>query len=170
MDDTLEKIEFAFDTIPEEVKAYVFSPLFSKTVKTLCVSENLSDEETKKFSSALYEYIAQLTSEEELIQTIHSVSKTIESSQRIISWVQKEVTEKSLSLILDSYTRTTVSEEEEDPREEKNTSALESIGERLTNTTIIPPSKRDYSIEKKEGVQENKKVDVVDPYRETPQL
>ncbi len=147
MEKELETIEESFDSIPEEVQHYVYSPSFIEAFKALCTEQGLSSEESRDLKIALFEYLAQITSEEELLSCVHSVSKTPDSNQKIISWIQDTVVEKVLSLVDDAYS------DNEEPEEETNMASpsltsLSSIQERLSQATIVTPTKRDYSLER----------------------
>lgn len=174
MDQEIETIEQSFKEIPEEIKAYVYSSSFVKSFEDLCLSENLSKEETTKLRVSLYSYISQLETEEELLVSINSISKNIESNQKIIDWVREKVVEKILTLVTEAYINEEVDEETDDSSKENLTPTskipLSSVQERLSQITTIVPSKRDYSVEKPVPTPEEiPKKPTIDPYRELPE-
>ncbi len=149
MDEDTQIIEDAFDKIPEEVKHYIYSKIFVTSFEKLCSDENLEKDSVTQLKGSLYGYLAQIETEDGLLRSIHSVSKSIESSQRIIDWIKKEVTEKVLSLVVDAY----VEDGEEENTEKENLTqnqspaqALANIQERLTKPIAVAPITRDYSV------------------------
>lgn len=173
MDEELVTIEETFDRLPEEVKLYVYSPSFSDSIKKFCAENGLTEAETVQFTGALYNYITQLESEDELLKTIHSVSKTPQVNQKMIDWV-KALSNKILELVTNAY----LNEEEEasETGSATNTeavpnSAFSSIENQLNKPSTVAPITRDYSIGKGETSSpvETPRTPVVDIYREIPE-
>lgn len=174
MDQEIDTIEQSFEEIPEEVKAYIYSSSFTKPFQALCLSESLSQEEAEKLKISLYSYISQIETEEDLLIAINSISKNIESNQKMIDWVRENVIEKILTLVTEAYVNEEGGEESEGTSTETLPSpskmSLSSIQERLSQNTTITPIKRDYSIEKiPEATPTPSPTAVSDPYREMPQ-
>lgn len=175
MDDELKTIDKSFDNIPEEVKHFIYSKTFSESLEKMFLAEGLIKDQTIQLKGALYGYIAQLETEEGLLKTIHSVSKSIESSQRIIDWIKKEVTDKVLALVVDAYVENEDDETEEVEETKATSSAqtLSNLQDRLTKPSSVAPITRDYSvtrgpepvIPKTDSVPKSPSMDI---YREIP--
>ncbi len=170
MDQDLNTIEEAFENIPEEVKRYIYSASFRESFNSICSKYSISNKNSNVLKNSIYSYIAQIETEEELLVSINSVSNDIETNQKIIDWVKENVIEKALEIVTNAY----LNEEEEVV--EKNTMSypekpsFSNIEERLSQSKIITPSKRDYSVEKiNTPQQETPKATSVDPYRELPE-
>lgn len=171
MDDNSETMEYAINNIPEEVKDYIFGFRFSKAFNALCEEKGFSEKEKTDFEIKLYEYLAQTTTEESLVETIHSISKTPEMNQSIINWIKEKVTDPVFSLAVDAAVR---EEEAEEALQEAGVvpapsplQALEGIKARLAQNTAVTPSARDYSVEKIQTSAPTEKP-AIDPYREAP--
>ncbi len=152
MDEDIKTNEDLFENIPQEVKRYIYSTFFLDSLKRMIAAEQLESLGAQRLKGALYGYLAQTETEDGLLQTIHSVSKSIESSQRIIDWIKKEVTEKVLDLVVDSYMINEDEETEDEITKEESLKlsspqqALPSIQERLTKPVTVAPITRDYSV------------------------
>lgn len=173
MNDDLATIEEGFGLIPEEVQSYIYGATFTKAFNTLCVEKKLSQNDRDTLEVALFDYLAQAKTEESLLKTVSSISPTPEVNQAIITWVITYVTTPIFSLIVNKEAQ----EEDEDAGESienqstplsapSPTQALASIKDRLSQNTVIAPTKRDYSIEKSEG---SVSTPIIDPYRELPE-
>lgn len=177
MDDELKTIEESFDNIPEEVKHYIYGKDFVASLDKLCSDEGLTKNETVQLRGALYGYLAQVQTEEVLVKTIQSISKSIESNQRIIDWIKKEVTDKVLSMVVTAYV-----DDEEDEEEsidsEKDTQdkqySLGGIQDRLTKPSVVAPITRDYSVTRATEVspktESTPRAPSMDIYREIPEV
>jgi hypothetical protein len=172
MNDDLATIEEGFSLIPEEVQSYIYGATFTKAFNTLCVEKNLSQNDRDKLEVALFDYLAQAETEESLLKTISSISPTPEVNQAIITWIITYVTTPIFSLIVNKEAQ----EEDGDVQESTEnqptslsapspTQALASIKDRLSQNTVIAPTKRDYSVEK---TQNTSSAPTIDPYRELP--
>lgn len=172
MDQDIDTIEESFDSIPDEVKHYIYNHSFIESFKNLCTEQNLSAEETDRFRVALYSYLAQIDTEESLLTCISSVTKSIESNQKVIDWVKENVVEKVMSLATDAYINE--GEETEDagqPKTSPSDYSLSAIQEQLSKASTIAPTKRDYSVGRSDNQStpaQNTPKPVFDIYREPP--
>jgi hypothetical protein len=173
-EEEIDTIEESFENIPEEVKRYIYSTAFLNTFQKLCSEKGLTPEESNALKTSLFSYLAQIDTEESLIETINKISKSPEINQQIISWVTTNVTDK----ILELTTETLLNQEDgldintEESSAPSPTQAMESIKDRLSQNTKITPTKRDYSMEKAENSTpsvQNITKPSVDPYRELPE-
>ncbi|MEK7227955.1 MAG: hypothetical protein AAB681_01200, partial [Patescibacteria group bacterium] len=127
--------------------------------------------ETARFKAALYGYIAQIDTEESLLTCISSITKSIESNQGLIDWIRENVAEKVLALVTDAYVDTEASDESQERVAPSPIQALASIKERLSQTSSIAPTKRDYSVERIEtppSSPQSTPKPIFDIYREPP--
>lgn len=168
MNDELKTIEESFENIPEEVKAFIYGLDFVTQLKEFCKNIGFSEEQQKTFRISIYNYVAQLETEDELVSNINSISPSIEANQKIIDWVRENLVEK----VLEISTNTFIEEESvpEDIGTEK-VNPSEIIKNSLKSPSLLAPTKRDYSLEKdisngpKNLIQDIKKP-TIDPYRE----
>lgn len=167
MDEQL--IEQSFEVIPEEVKSYIYSRSFSNAFFNFLETKKVKPGDQKKLQVMLISYLAQVETEEALTKTIFSISETPEKSQDIINWIQENVIQKVLELTTEKYLEE--EDEEGQPASEEKVLQQEPLKERLTQKTVVPPTVRDYSIEKPAPQSTPPATrSTPDPYREIPEL
>lgn len=165
MDTDIDTIEEGFASIPEEVKAYIYSAHFRALFDALCAEHKLAPETVTLLKNSLYSYIAQIKTEEDLLKTIQAISTTPEMSQSIIVWISTNVTDPILELVTLTYMNVD-DEEEETGNTTTPTSpgVLTSMNQAFLKPTIFAPTKRTYT----DPTPVPTTPKTVDPYRELP--
>jgi hypothetical protein len=180
MDNDLETTEKAFDEIPQEVREYIYSDEFDKNIELLFNEIGLADDKQLVLKGSIFEFIAQIDDEDDLLNTINEITSDEVIRNKIKDWIDINVSQKILSLITDAYVNDD-DDDEEDSQEistaEKPAipSSLSSLSDRLKQASITTPAKRDYSLNKpikKDSVVDNLSdapsptSHAIDPYHE----
>lgn len=172
MDEETKKIEESFDSIPEEVKDYIYSKKFVDLFTKFLAGEQLSVIDCDQLKGSLYGFLAQENSEDDLIKTIHEVSKTADSSQRIIDWIKTNVTDKVLDLVVDAYVENEEDEEESSEETTGSEKTFINIEDRLSKPSTVAPITRDYSVTRSTETPNSEpapRAPSMDIYREIPE-
>ncbi len=172
MDENLQKIEESFNKIPEEVKDYIYSDSFIKAFTEFCQEQRLTSETISLFRGTLYGYIAQVETEETLVNRIRSISTSPEMNQIIINWVKNNVTDKIFDLVIDGYAQN--EEVELSEAEASGNNSFTRLNQTMTAPSTLAPTKRSYG----ENTSLNTTsapstapsgIKSIDPYREIPE-
>ncbi|MCC6199046.1 hypothetical protein IT401_02450 [Candidatus Nomurabacteria bacterium] len=190
MDTELQTTEESFEHIPTEVKEYIYGDEFTAALSGLCTSQRLTEEETVLFRGTLYGYIAQTSSEEDLLERIRAISKDPTMNQTFISWVKEHVSDKIVQLVTDAYVDQEIVDDEE--REESMAqgekivpaqiialqpdNVMESLRTRMTQSATIAPIVRSVTTPSRTSESPSSATPTtpapaqhIDPYRELPE-
>lgn len=178
-ENNLEKTEEYFDSIPPEVKDYIYGDEFTSKVRDFCIKFGIDSSRQTLLTGALYGYIVSAISEIDFMKSIELNFPEKTQQDTIKKWVKEEVVTPLTSLITNAYLEEDVDDETEEEKEEiaaegsveKSTSeetALTQLADRLSKPTVILPSKRDYSLEKGDEKPETPQTPIkkFDPYHE----
>lgn len=168
MDDDLETTEEAFDLIPEEVQQYVYGENFNKSLTELLAAIGLDTDKQQSFKGGVFEYIAQISTKEDLDEMIKEMVPDQTNRQKVQAWVDTYVVDNILS-ILDQQITIDVYEEKDEEQTEAPRAATppSSLAERLKQASIASSAKREYT-----GTEENPAAiseeapRTIDPYHE----
>lgn len=174
----IDNIEENIKDLPEEVSDFIFLGALDSVLEEICLF--IKDEKEKLLIKNDITFFLLGSLEPEILNShINSLNIPEEDKTKIKELFQEKIISE-LSLLIEVH-----QEMEGSSTEEKSidinqvpgdaptpTQALESIKERLSQSTKIAPTKRDYSLEKTEdsapSVQNISKPSI-DPYREIPE-
>lgn len=151
MNEELATIEEAFDTIPAEVQAYIYSDEFDRSLSSLFKQTMVSSDKQLGLKGAIFTYIAQAEDREYLNEAINQSTTNEPDRQKIREWIDAHVTQKILLLITKAYAE---DEDGETPTEQPvvtpapAVTSLTALADRLKKTSSSVPSTRSYPAQK----------------------
>ncbi|MFZ4500108.1 MAG: hypothetical protein ACOYMZ_01260 [Minisyncoccia bacterium] len=169
-----KKVQDALSGVPEEVQSFMWGPSFETIIKTMQQTLALTDEQTTTVQNDSYMLLIQLSTMEEIYKKWVNLSIPEELVVKILYLIDREILSRAKD-ITDFFT----SDEDEtfEDTTTKTVSApspsevLATLGARLSQSSVIVPSKRDYSMDtqsgEKPGMQQS--TPSIDPYRELPE-
>lgn len=171
-EEQLNTIEETIQDIPEEVKDFIFGQEM-ESVKNEINTHLETDEQRTEISNRIMFFLLGAIEMEELSKTIDSVSITEEKKGFIKTLIQEKIIDELLLIIeahkeIDEESVPTITSA---PTAPTPTEVLANLGARLSKSSVIVPSKRDYSMDKPQAIElsvENSKP-TIDPYRELPE-
>lgn len=148
MDDDLEldTMEENFDSIPEEVRAYVFGSDFSNNLEALCTETSLTGDQKDLLKGAIFGFLGHTVSEEELNEQINDSTPDEAKRKKINDWIDENVTKKILDILAKAYAA--VDEETEENAEEGTIAnpdispSLTNLADRLKKNSIATPAQK----------------------------
>lgn len=176
---TPEQYQTLLETTPQEVRDFLYSENYEKMVGL--VAKNFSITDTKKLSDIIFDIVIGAADEEETLTKVASLGVPEEKKIELFQYVNSFFLQPLLlhTLGIAELEKTELAETEESVQPEKNVAqaiavspleAIQSIKERLSQKTVVPPIARDYSIEKPSAPTLNTpEQKTPDPYREIPE-
>ncbi len=177
-EDLINKIEENSKDLPEEVSDFMFFGPLDLVLEKICLLIN-NEEEKVLIKNDITFFLLGSVEIETLNSHIESLKTTEENRGEIKRIFQEDIISEILLLLEVNQEMEGSSLESLEVNSDQNTQqapspaqALESIKERLSQSTKITPTKRDYSMEKAENSNpsvQNITKPTIDPYREIPE-
>lgn len=174
----IEMFDTALANTPEEVRAFLWSDAYKNLLSALQKKFVLSDEQKQTLENIIFGSLTKTEEESELEKKVASLGLEEQKRDELLSYVFTYFIEPSINKAEETFEL----EKNEETQKEKVVSApnpmqaLASIQERLSQTTTIAPTKRDYSVEKPLDSQTLTETIPVppkrvgpDPYKEIPE-
>ncbi len=173
-----KKVQDALSGVPEEVQSFMWGPSFETIIKTMQQTLALTDEQTVMVQNDSYMLLMQLSTMEEIYKKWLGLGISEELVVKILYLVDQEILSraKDITVFFTPDEGETIEEVFEDTTTKTTnapspTEVLAALGARLNQSSVIVPSKRDYSMDtqsiEKPTVQNI--TPSVDPYRELPE-
>ncbi len=103
MDNTLQTIEDSFAAIPPEVQQYIYSDEFEQKLSDLCIATTITAEKQEQVRGAIFNFIAQIDTEEDLEEAILGATENEADRKKIREWININISQKILFLITQAY-------------------------------------------------------------------
>lgn len=153
---TKEDTEFqeALDSMPEDVRDYMWSPAFDYTIDVAQKVLELSVTEKEYVRDISYDLLMRLIDMEAAAKKLIDKEIPPEKVSKIMYFIYQEIMQsaENIAAYYGDTEQTQNSSTEESPKtrptDGSTDAALANLGARLSQTSIIAPEKRTYSIQK----------------------
>lgn len=163
----INEYELALETTPVSVRTFLWSDAYKNLVTSFAKKFNLPEEKKATLDTLIFESIIGVAEEEDTERQLASLGLPEAAKAELIDYITSFIIKPTIQ----NAENTIQSEPETIPTTEALSPSqfLASIQERLSQSSTIAPTKRDYSVEKPIDVSSISKPLTPDPYREMPE-
>lgn len=167
----IEKFDTALSNTPEEVRSFIWSDAYKKLILAIQKNFDLSDDQKNIVEEIIFSSLTKTENNEAIEKKVGSLNLEEKKRDELLFYIFNYFIEPSINKVEETFELEKKEYTENvEQKEVSPAQALANIQERLSQSKIITPSKRDYSVEKINTLQqETPKATSVDPYRELPE-
>lgn len=174
----IQQYDDFIENTPIEIRTFLWSDAFTILVKGVAKACKLTDEQTIALKDILFDIIIGYTGEAEVRNKLNEIKVPQATQEKLFALAYETIINPAVELAQDAYEikANEIKEKPAEPETPEQTETpesiikkdivLENITQKIKQTAVIAPTKRDYSIES------NKQTTApahTDPYREIPQ-
>ncbi len=173
----IDRYEEALDTTPQEVRDFLWSDAYKGIIAGIAKTLNITAQQETVVSDVIFDIVIGAIDQPEVDEKLTASGISIEDQAKILALAAENIIDPSIieaENITDSNEEGGVAESQPTNLSSSAptpTEVLASLGARLSQSSVIVPSKRDYTVYKPVPSEPSVQniAPSMDPYRELPE-